>query len=77
MIATDLMLTAMALFQDAETPMGRVGFLNEDRPGLNETAERMARAFRILERLEVEREQDQRDPLYFSMRKLAEEYDDG
>jgi hypothetical protein len=70
-----MMLTAMALFQDAETPMGRVGYLSEDREGLNEATERMARAFRILERIEVERGQDQRDALYLSMRKLAEEHD--
>jgi len=70
------MLTAMALFQEGETPLGRVGYLNESLPDLDEMTEHIARAFRVLEATEVERGQDQRDALFMSMRRLAKEYGD-
>ncbi len=82
-IALGIMLTTVALYSEAETPLGSVGFLQDTADGETDDVAQgklgmqteVANAFRTLEMLEQKRERNQAEALQLSMRRLADEHD--
>ncbi len=84
-IVTGLMMTAMALYQEAETPLGEVAFMrpypggqtggplvstvNEQRDNMIQT---MRQSFEMLENQEMNRPHEEHQQVYNAMRDLAE-----
>ncbi len=76
-IATGIMLTATALYQGVESPLGHVAFLEQsaDNPEVAGMMDTIAENFEEFEDTERRSGRDDRDALYAAMRELAEKYD--
>jgi len=74
-IVTGLMMTALALYSEAESPLGQVGFLAEDGEEVDEDKEAMIETikenFQLFEYEERQRGVDQREALQLAMRQIA------
>lgn len=79
-IATSIMLTAAALYSEAETPIGTVGFLATDDMAdiaaeKEEMRQSVAGTFEEFEAIEMQRGSNQREALQLGMLNLAKQYD--